>query len=51
MNTLDLMTPMGAVFGLLPEVILTITACIVFLVAGWRGSMPTDSRLAGWISL
>jgi NADH-quinone oxidoreductase subunit N len=45
------MTPLGAVFGLLPEVILTITACIVFLVAGWRGSTPAGSRLAGWISL
>ena len=51
MNTLDLMTPMGALFGLMPEVILTITACIVFLVAGWRQSTPEDSRLAGWISL
>ncbi len=51
MNTLDLMTPLGALFGLLPEVILTITACIVFLVAGWRGSTPAGSRLAGWISL
>jgi NADH-quinone oxidoreductase subunit N len=50
-NTLDLMTSMGALFGLMPEVILTITACIVFLVAGWRQSTPEDSRLAGWISL
>jgi len=45
------MTPMGALLGLMPEVILTITACIVFLVAGWRQSTPEDSRLAGWISL
>lgn len=51
MNTLDLLTPLGALFGLLPEVIITITACIVFLVAGWRGSTPAGSRLAGWISL
>lgn len=51
MNILDLMTPMGALFGLLPEVILTITACIVLLVAGWRHSTPDESRLAGWISL
>ena len=51
MNTLDLATPMGALFGLLPEVILTVTACIVFLVAAWRQGTPEDSRLAGWISL
>jgi len=50
-NTLDLATPMGALFGLLPEVILTVTACIVFLVAAWRQGTPEDSRLAGWISL
>ena len=45
------MTTLGVTLALLPELILTITAGIVLLLAGWRHSSAEDSRLVGWISL
>ena len=51
MNALDLTTAGGVIIGLLPEIVLTIVAALVLLVAGWRHATEGDSRLAGWISL
>ena len=50
MMELDLSTPMGVVYGILPEILLTAWSLVVLLVASWRHSTPDDSRLAGWLS-
>ncbi len=51
MNTLDLFQPLDIVMGLLPEIIITVTACLCLVVAGWRHGQPGASRLAGWVAL
>ena len=51
MTALDLLSAGGAVMGLLPEIILTVTACVCLLVAGWRHDQADGSRLVGWLSL
>ena len=51
MNPIDLGSPIGVTFALLPEIILTGWALIVLLVVSWRHRTAQDSRLAGWLSL
>ncbi len=51
MRPLDLATPLGASWALLPEIILATGAMGVLLVIGWRHRTEQDSRLAGWLSL
>jgi len=51
MNFIDLTSASGAALGLLPEILVTATACLVLLVAGWRHEGVEDNRLAGWLSL
>jgi len=48
---IDLMTPSGVLLALLPEVVLTVAALGVLLVASWRHQGPVASRLAGWLAL
>ncbi len=51
MRPIDLATPLGATWALLPEIILATAAMGVLLVVGWRHRSEQDSRLAGWLSL
>ncbi|HEX6104003.1 MAG TPA: NADH-quinone oxidoreductase subunit N [Gemmatimonadales bacterium] len=51
MTRLDLSTPGGLMLALLPEIVLTVWALLVLLVASWRHHTEQDSRLAGWLSL
>ena len=51
MRPIDLSTPLGATWALLPEIILATAAMGVLLVVGWRHQSEQDSRLAGWLSL
>ncbi len=48
---IDLRTPLGALLGLLPEVLLTLGAMLVLLVNAWRHQSARDSRLSGYIAL
>jgi NADH-quinone oxidoreductase subunit N len=50
MMQLDLSTPGGITFALIPELLLTGWCLIVLLVVSWRHETPADSRLAGWLS-
>jgi NADH-quinone oxidoreductase subunit N len=50
MMELDLSTPLGVVYGTLPEILLTAWTLVVILVVSWRHSTAEDSRLAGWLS-
>jgi len=49
--TLDLLTPVGALIGLLPEIVLTLTSLVVLLVIAFRHETIDDSLLAGRLSL
>ncbi len=51
MRPIDLATPLGATWALLPEIILVTAALGVLLVVGWRHQSEQDNRLAGWLSL
>jgi NADH-quinone oxidoreductase subunit N len=48
---IDLTTPAGTIFALLPEVVLSVAALAVLLVVSWHHQGARDSRLAGWLSL
>jgi NADH-quinone oxidoreductase subunit N len=48
---IDLMTPSGVLLALLPEVVLTVAALGVLLVASWRHQGSGASRTAGWLAL
>jgi NADH-quinone oxidoreductase subunit N len=47
---LDMTNPLDITVGLLPEVLLSLWALLVLLVASWRHQTAEDSRLAGWLS-
>ena len=47
----DLSTPGGIAFALLPEIVLTVCALLLMLVAAWRHRGPDDHRLAGHLAL
>jgi NADH-quinone oxidoreductase subunit N len=49
--TIDLLSPAGALLGLLPEMVLTGWALLVLLVVAWRHHTPEDARLVGWLTL
>ncbi len=47
----NLTTPAGLFWAMLPEVVLTGWALVLMLVAGWRHSGEEDQRLAGHLAL
>jgi NADH-quinone oxidoreductase subunit N len=51
MNALDLRTPIGVTLALLPEIVVTLAALGVLLLAAWRHRTAADSRLAAWTAL
>ena len=51
MMLIDPATPGGALFALLPEVILTAWALVVLLFVAWRHRAAHDSRVAGGLSM
>lgn len=48
---IDLLTPVGTLVGLLPEVVLTLAILGVLLLVAWKHQGPSDSREAGWAAL
>ncbi len=50
MTEIDVSTPMGVVWALLPEILLITWSLVVLLVISWRHRTIEDSRLAGWLS-
>ena len=47
----NLMTPAGLFWAMLPEIVLTGWALVLMLVAGWRHSGEEDQRFAGQLAL
>ena len=48
---INLLHPLGAILGQLPEIALTVFGLLGLLVAAWRHRTSEDSRLVGWVSL
>jgi NADH-quinone oxidoreductase subunit N len=48
---INLLHPLGAALGQLPEISLTLFALLGLLVTAWRHRTAEDSRLVGWVSL
>ncbi len=48
---IDLTSPAGQVYALLPESVLTLLTLLVLVVVSWRHQSAADSRRAGWLSL
>ncbi|HXE58932.1 MAG TPA: NADH-quinone oxidoreductase subunit N [Gemmatimonadales bacterium] len=51
MTPVDLTSPGGVAWALIPEIVLTLWALVVLLVLSWRHRTAADSRLAGWLGL
>jgi NADH-quinone oxidoreductase subunit N len=49
--TILLTHPLGLVFAMLPEVVLTVFGLVALLVAAWRHRTEADSRLVGWVAV
>lgn len=48
---IDLQSPWGLMYGLLPEVVLTLWSLVVLSVIALRHKTEQDSRLAGWLTV
>jgi len=49
--SLDLSIPTDLLRALAPELVLTVAAMVVLLVAAWRHETSADTRIIGWLTL